>query len=491
MNPSHQQQAIFSNVSDGTGHTVVVARAGCGKTTTIVESFKHVPRPAARDVLMVAFNKSIATELQERAPAGVEVSTLHSYGLRQLSRALNPRPAINADKMRDIAKTLVEPLGIRDRSVERETRAALCSAASFAKGNLAHTAEDVDMLLDARGIMVPPEVEREVFVEKVVESLKMSLEDQGQVDFDDMVWMPCRFKMSLAQSSRVFVDETQDLNPCQIKLALKAVRPGGRICAVGDDRQAIYGFRGADENAVDNVIEKLEAQKLGLSITYRCAKSIVAEARRIVPDFECPEDAPEGFIEPNAGTYSRVIRDARPGDFVLSRSNAPLVSLCFAFIREGIKVAIQGRDIGAKLRGTVNRMHASTVEELTKKVQQWQGKEVARLTELERDPSNVIDTAECILTICDVSDSVGEVLSRIENLFSDDAGDPRTRIVLSSTHKAKGLERERVWLLRDTYLRSRKDANGEWQEPDVEEENLYYVAVTRAKRELYMVRRAA
>ena len=71
--------------------------------------------------------------------------------------------------------------------------------------------------------------------------------------------------------------------------------------------------------------------------------------------------------------------------------------------------------------------------------------------------------------------SVANVLERIDELFADRAS--HDVIVFSSTHKAKGLERERVWMLVGTYRRR----------PGQEEENLYYVAATRARRTLHLV----
>lgn len=70
---------------------------------------------------------------------------------------------------------------------------------------------------------------------------------------------------------------------------------------------------------------------------------------------------------------------------------------------------------------------------------------------------------------------VGTMLVRIETLFADSG--LASAITLSSTHRAKGLEAERVWLLRDTYLK--------WKGP--EEENLLYVGITRSKHELIFV----
>jgi superfamily I DNA/RNA helicase len=77
---SPYQLAIFANVATGTGHTVVNAVAGSGKTTSLEEAINHVPRGCS--TLFVAFNKSIADELARRmAGKPVAVSTLHSYGL--------------------------------------------------------------------------------------------------------------------------------------------------------------------------------------------------------------------------------------------------------------------------------------------------------------------------------------------------------------------------------------------------------------------------
>ena len=73
----------------------------------------------------------------------------------------------------------------------------------------------------------------------------------------------------------------------------------------------------------------------------------------------------------------------------------------------------------------------------------------------------------------------------IERIFVD--GGSEDRVVLSSTHKAKGLERDRVFVLSSTYLKKRRDKKtGEWYLPQ-EERHLAYVAWTRAKKELYFV----
>jgi DNA helicase-2/ATP-dependent DNA helicase PcrA len=467
-NWSKYQRAVFENVATGTGHTVVKAVAGSGKTTTIVEALGHVP-PGCR-TLFVAFNKSIAEELKKRAPRGVEVSTLHSYGLKTITRTLG-RLRIDAHRVDDLARTIHG-----DEYKTFDLRRDLTKTVSLAKGHLAADEAEIDAIIDAFDIESAKNGARAGFVQDVLKILLQCTEvsGDGRIDFDDMIWLPVVLNLSQLQFDRVFIDETQDLNPAQIEMALRAIRPGGRICAVGDPRQAIYGFRGADSAAVDNVVRRLNATILPLSVCYRCCKSVIREAQEIVPEIEWAPDAEAGSV--SDATIQEMKSRARAGDFILSRTNAPLIALCMLFLREGRSATIQGRDIGTSLAAFVKKSKAPNVEVLCDYVEDWRSKECARLAAKHRNTQAVEDRADCILALSDGARSVADVVERIESLFAD--RDDSSRIVLSSTHKAKGMERDRVWVLVSTYRRN----------PAVEEDNLYYVAVTRARKELYLVR---
>jgi DNA helicase-2/ATP-dependent DNA helicase PcrA len=288
-----------------------------------------------------------------------------------------------------------------------------------------------------------------------------------------MIWLPVVLDLPQLKFDRVFVDETQDLNPAQIEMTMRAVKANGRICAVGDPRQAIYRFRGADSAAVDNVVKRLEATVLPLSVCYRCCKAVIRKAQEVVPEIEYAPDAIDGVV--SDATIAEMKANAKPGEFILSRTNAPLVSLCMYFLRIGKPATIQGRDIGATLAAFVKKSAARSVEELCDYVETWRDTECKRLAVKRRDTQAVEDRAECILAISEGAKTVTEVISRIENLFADK--DDSTRITLSSTHKAKGMERDTVWMLSSTYGRR----------AGVEEENLIYVAQTRARTTLYLV----
>lgn len=467
------QEAIFRDVSEGKGHTVVIARAGSGKTSTIVESFGHVPR--GKTVLMCAFNKAIADELSARAPSGVTVSTLHSYGLRACKSAFGWKLEIDRNK---VYKILDERFPNQDPKTAagkeaREIVRAANKLVSLAKAALASTAEEIEGLADHYDVQF--ECDASVLFRTCVWVLDQCRERTDVVDFDDMVWLPAVLDLPVRQFDMVFVDETQDLNKAQIELALKACRRGGRIIAVGDDRQAIYQFRGADEHAIPNLVKALKAKTMPLSVTYRCARAIVEVARRQVPDLQAAPGAPEGEVHNVDEDYMQ--KHARPGDFILSRANAPLVPLCMQFLKEGRRAAITGRDIGASLVALVRQSEAMDVVELTTWVDKWCSRECHRLQSKKppQDVQMIVDKAECINAFCEGAETVAEVIARMEAMFSDQANG--AHVVLSTTHKAKGLERDRAFILTGTYRPSR----------GVEEANLWYVAVTRAKTSLFLV----
>lgn len=463
---SKYQQAIFRDVADGKGHSVVVARAGSGKTTTLVQALRHVP-PKKR-VLMVAFNKSIERELSEKAPKGVEVRTLHGYGFALLRRT-NSKVSVDENKVKALIEELLGP------ELDAERRDTLDRCVSLAKATLAKTEEDIRRLVDEFDLDVPaPEVT--TFAQQVLALLDACAARRETVNFDDMLWLPIRRNLVPRKFDRVFVDETQDLNRCQAVLALRACADGGRICAVGDDRQAIYSWRGANPESVPRLIKALKANVLPLSVTYRCAKRIVEVAREVVPDLEAAPGAEQGTVSDVSEAELR--REAKAGDFVLSRTNAPLVQLCLSFLADARPATIIGRDIGSKLATLVRRSDAKTIPELRRWIDDWVRSQEERLKQKGKDASAVRDEAECLHRLIGGSTSVSAVLARIEGLFSEE-GDG-ARIVLATTHRAKGLERERVWVLKDTYKRN-----------SVEEDNLWYVAVTRAKRDLRLVRSAA
>src|SRR5208283_5161428 len=126
-NWSPLQKNIFKDIAQGLGHTVVIARAGSGKTSTIVEGFKYLPK--GKKTLMVAFNKAIADELKERAPSYIDVMTLHSLGFRAIKQTFGADVVLDNFKCSAIVGTIIG----EDRDLW-EVNQSICKCVSLCKG---------------------------------------------------------------------------------------------------------------------------------------------------------------------------------------------------------------------------------------------------------------------------------------------------------------------------------------------------------------------
>lgn len=290
MTFSPQQLSFFDELRTGTSSIVLEAVAGSGKTTTIVEGARSaVPRAALTTFL--AFNKKIAEELERRLPPNVLTGTFHSVCLKALSRSLPRRPKIDANKTRDLLKqnlswkeqqlylafatrlvSYAKSAGVGIPSLEPDTRPSWEQL--VAHFSLSCDSADAD---PQRGI----EIAQSAFRESV------SLLDL--IDFDDMLYLALARKVRFDVSNFIFVDEAQDTNSVQrelLKLMGRFADGTSRLIAVGDPMQAIYGFRGADSDALDLIKRDFNAKTLPLSVCYRCSQSVISEVHRHFPNLK-------------------------------------------------------------------------------------------------------------------------------------------------------------------------------------------------------------
>lgn len=491
--PSTFQQAVFDFVTAGKGSAIVVAVAGSGKTTTIVEALKRIPTD--QKVTFLAFNKSIATELQSRIPRHAQALTTHSLGFQAIRKSLGS-VKVDGDKVKKLieADKAVYPTG-----VWRIMRYKLGRMVGLAK-NHGIAPEDTDALgllpdametwlklmahfeilddgelaehLRHAGIEQPPE---EYLVAGTRRILRASLADTKTIDFDDMIYLPVVFNFAMPKSDWLFVDEAQDISGIQLAMIEKALSKNGRLVAVGDPHQAIYGFRGADANALNNIAAKFAACHLPLSISYRCPKKVVTEAQRYVKHILPSETAPDGMVE---FREKMKFSDFQPNDMVVCRFKAPVVKLAYRLLAAKVQCKIIGRDIGAGLVSLIRGLKCSTLPALATAVKDWH--KLACEKKLAKDPeadlTDLNEKEEMLSTIIQMSGTgtVDGLIAEIEALFTEDA---RGVVRLSTIHKAKGLEANRVFWLNSNY--TLKKAKQEWQQE--QENNLRYVAVTRAK----------
>jgi DNA helicase-2/ATP-dependent DNA helicase PcrA len=485
MEWSTQQEAIFEWFRDGEGHLLVRARAGTGKTTTILEAITRAPE---EDILVCAFNKEIQTELERRLRRpGAEAKTLNALGYRFVRENLQATTLDTIARAKQLAAACVP----RGKFTWEQTKAITDIAYKVREiaphadelREVAEVAERFDLLTGDDNLDMP-------LCRYALDCVRYACSPEGRsagvIDFADQIFLPLRCDWVHPLYDMVVVDEAQDMSEAQLELARRSCVEGGRVVLVGDDRQAIYGFRGAAPDALDATKAALGAAELGLTVTYRCPKSVVALAQQIVPDFEAHASAPEGqVLDVEAGD----IYGAQPGDFIVSRTNAPLAKLCLGLLARGTRARIRGRDVGAGVRKLLKTARQPDVAGLLGWLSGYSEREQAKLARCVADGSltegqaetkaeAVHDQCELIRALCVEADDLASVERRCDELFTDTTG---PAVVLSTTHKIKGLEADRVWMLTATYAPHPKHGDS------TEGANLRYVAITRAKQTLCRV----
>lgn len=483
---SPQQEAIFAFTVEQDANLVVEALAGTGKTTTIVEAVRRYTTAFPdRRVMVCAFNKRIAEELQVRfADAGsVDVKTLHAIGFGIIRQYWGRKVRVcNRDER---AKALTDaacgsqcPDGIKKLVSKLHTKARDMMPYAITGADLLPLAEKFEC--DPDDFWALQGYDLTYVCEKAAKAMALAFEPDDPpatgIDFADMIGLPLRKGWAVKEFDLVVVDEAQDMTVPQLDLAQAIC--AGRFIVVGDSNQAIYGFRGADSGSLKRLEHELEATVLGLTTTYRCGRQIVALAQRIVPTFEAGAANPEGEV--CTSTAGEMLDTVGYGDFVLSRTNAPLVATAMRLLRAGKRTRVAGRDIGNGLKGLVSTLSKGTtsVPAFLERLTAWEAKQIKRATVLKWETriALVRDQAETLHHLAMDARSVGDIVARIDALFSDDDLGHKGVITCSSVHRAKGLEADRVFVLAWT-LRDR----------DQEEVNIRYVAITRAKHTLVMV----
>ena len=506
--PSAYQQNFFDWVATGSGSCVLVAVAGSGKTTSVIEALAFVP--VGRTVVLLAFNAAIAKELTARVaekfagyvaandiranhydPRFVSAKTFHSLGYGAVRKYLEKRGVKvgNPDdkKVRGLAR---EYLGEQTAAYEMYADYAI-RLVGLAKGHgIGCLVPDVDATwYDLAGhhdlYLDDEQATEEEAVAIARELLRRSNTvalSRGALDFDDMLYLVCKWGLRLWQNDWIFVDEAQDTNPVRRALAKLALSPGGRLVAVGDPAQAIYGFTGASHDAIDLLKHEFNAAELPLTVCYRCATDIVAAAQPIVPHLEAFEGAPKGLVQ------TLRLSDARPhltaADAVLCRQTAPLIKLAYTLIGQGTGCRVLGRDIGAGLVSLVKRAKARGLAQLQTKLEVYRDREMAKFVAKgqEQKADALQDRVASIFTVVESLDenhrTVPALIAAIEGLFSNETG---ACLTLSTVHKAKGREWPTVAILEPELMPS-KFARQDWQYQ--QEQNLIYVAYTRAQLHL-------
>jgi len=494
-NWSKYQRDIFDFVEHGVGNCVVEACAGSGKSTTMIKCIDLIPK--GHTVLLTAFNKDIVDALSSKLERkdNVRTMTIHSIGLKMLINNLKDsklkldefkyRTYINSN-ISDISETYNN---YNQRNKDKYIK-NINKFVDFGRLYLCQTVKDLSMIENRYGIQVLSD-EKDI----AVDVMKWGKNNTDIIDYTDMIWLPNVLYLQPwgFRFDWVMVDECQDLNRAQRELILKCNKINTRILAFGDEKQCIYSFSGSDPESFNELRKMPNTITLPLSITYRCADKIVELARTITDVIEPNDFGNKGII-----LYDTKLEDIENGDMVLCRNNSPLVQAYSYLVNSGKKCFIRGRDFGIELisiikstkcdyinkdlssDGVIPRLYADLIESINTL------KEKSNITDDEALDSeyilNKVDIIKIIEILSTDLNSAEELINKIDSIFSDKWTDG---IMLSTIHKAKGLESKNVHILCRSLMPS-KNATEEWEKE--QEMNLMYVAYTRAINKLCFVK---
>ncbi len=287
LNPQ-QKEAVLAPP----GANLVLAGAGSGKTRVIVHRILRLLDDglAPNRILAITFTNKAAGEMRERLFAslgagvrGIWVGTFHAVCARILraeaeAAGLSPNFTIFS---RGECLTLVKRcMAAANISEDRYAPRAVLEQVGRRKTSPAET-DDSE----------PPPFSIDAMARKIAPAYERALREAGAVDFDDLLARPLSMfrrhpgvlKKYQTRFEEILVDEYQDTNPVQDELVALLSSAHGRVFAVGDDDQGIYGWRGARvENILDFERRFAGARVFRLEENYRSSGAILGVASRIM-----------------------------------------------------------------------------------------------------------------------------------------------------------------------------------------------------------------
>ncbi|MDO8484996.1 MAG: ATP-dependent helicase [Candidatus Limnocylindrales bacterium] len=492
------------------GPSLCIAPAGSGKTTTLVAraAWLIATGTPAEAIRAITFNKRAAVEMTERldsavaplgvAPGTVRVRTFHALGreiLRDAGVSVDPladRPAV----LREVAPWADEAALLRLDTVVSRLKVELGVSAG-------EVAADPDAGPVARAFV----------------AYEAAVEASGGLDFDDLILRSIeRLERDDALLRRwrercreLLVDEVQDVDRAQLRLALLLAAPANRIFLVGDDDQSIYGWRLADVRRILGLADDLPGlRRVDLEVNYRCPRPVVERAVRLIEHNgerfakrirAGPAATGSLVLAPDASDETvRLERAIRtwPADgstrAVLARTNRELLpavavalELGLPFRAPRIELLLDSPMLDVQLGGAVQTARAGEPLLVT----------LGRLRRSAGDKASA-DPAEAELAAALLAWAVGyrnldafvaavhASRSRLAELRQDDAA-----LTLATAHATKGLEFDHVVVVGMEVGRFPSGRTVSEAEDPVrayeEERRLAYVAWTRARQTLTLL----
>ena len=355
------------------GPLLILAGAGSGKTRVLTQRIAYMLESGVTKpwrILAVTFTNKAAGELKERLDSSigapgrdVMVGTFHSICVRLLRREWRTLGRENFtiyddDDQAAVVKSVMASLGISDRQISvGPVRGAISKAKN-------------ELILPET---YEPRTYFEEHVRRIYDAYQRKMRENNALDFDDLILQTVRFLQTNPERAKelsnrylyISVDEYQDTNRAQYLLVKLLAAEHQNLCVVGDDDQAIYGWRSADiRNILDFEKDYPQATVVKLEQNYRSTQTILDAAHAVVSlnldrkpkqlwtendrgvpivRFVAFDEHQEALwvaheIRRLRGRNEATLRDCA----VMYRTNAQSRNLEDAFVREGIPYSLIG-----------------------------------------------------------------------------------------------------------------------------------------------------
>lgn len=540
---TYQQDILDFFLNNPQSNMLVNALAGSGKSTTACMLSEY----SKTSDLYIAFNASVVEEFKKKIKnPKTKVMTMHSlaysimlYNVEQESKDSGEKPKGFGSQRskRTVSLDNFKPHKILDEEItKRYGRYIEFAKRVFLKDNYINlynlcrltltdmsSNKDVSRLIDDHVLFLyygdegysAPDISEITSTLKILDTKsRQQFETQGVIDFTDMLWITFN-KLKYdnwevpywALYTNIYCDEVQDFSNIQLNFLKFIKRTKGRYVFIGDFHQAIYNFAGANAQAFNQIPKMFAPVKtFDLPICYRCAKSHLSRVNREygIPILPC-DDAPMGFVK--TIDKNKISEYAKAGDMVISRKNKWIAEVVLDLARNGTPIFIEDKEmVGAIKRQILSSKCTSvgTLEKFLQKVISNYNKKLFEIVsknareggheeehlEAVAEANSKIDNTSFLLEILEgylenhaSSDSVSKFSNFIDKLLNTTPSPNCVR--LCSIHKAKGLEATNVFVLNEAKInydfRNSKEQN-------IQEKNLSYIATTRAKEGLYLVK---
>lgn len=496
---SEYQAKIFDNIEHGIGNLIINASAGSSKTTTIVNAIRFVAKN--KKILFLAFNKDIVNVIKNKINReNTTISTFHSLGFSILKE--NGIISSCARGFLEHDPSNIEILNIYKYNnyinnilINNKNKIYIDNIkklVDYSRYYLAFSLNEISKVSQLYGI-TPINDEFEI----VRNVLLWGKSNTQQIDYTDLIWLPNVLNLTTKKSQYdyIFIDEAQDTSIVEQQLIEKCFKRGTRFIAVGDKNQQINVWAGSTVAAIDLLKKHPNTIELNLPISYRCPKKIVQLAQKYSDNIIASKDSIEGEINYDVSLFA-----PKNGDMVLCRNTAPLIECLLKYFSNNKKAYIRGSEnIKKQLIDliknteselidinciTSNGLFPKLYEMMSQKIEYVKSCYSLNEDDALSEPSVLLmyDNIESIKVLSDGLSTTNELINKINFIFD---GDDNDAVQLSTIHKAKGLESDNVFILNKSLMPS-KFAKKDWE--ILSENNLIYVAYTRAKKTLNFIK---